>query len=137
MDNQKMLGCSVPFHPPIERVSSHQDVEICNNSTLGKLAFDGYRNSIQTNILDQIPCAGFYIFLGLPSIDVDGNDPKQAYIRLFIKPKIKVKSIVLYYDEATLLGDIGGYVGMFLGVSLVDLAVFCNSGFLKLVKRKF
>ena len=137
MDNQKMLGCSVPFHPPVKLESGRQDVEICNNSDVGKMAFRNYRNSIQTNIVDQIPCVGFDIVLGLPSIDVDGNDPNQAYIRLFIKPKIKVKSIVIYYDKSTLLGDIGGYVGMFLGVSLVDLALFFNSGFLKLVGRRF
>ena len=57
----------------------------------------------------------------MPDIDEKDNDPNEAYVRLYLKTKIKVKSTVLYYDSTTLAAEIGGYIGMLLGVSLVDL----------------
>ena len=81
--------------------------------------------------IEEIPCADFDIFPGLPRIDKGDNDT-IAYIRLYIKPKIKIKSIIIYYDSHTLAAEIGGYVGMFLGVSMVDLSVLLCSGMKKL-----
>ena len=48
----------------------------------------------------------------------------------------KVKSVILYYDMTTLVADVGGYIGMLLGVSLVDLTIMCNAVFSKVVKLK-
>ena len=134
-----MFGCTVPFHPPIQLESQRQDVDICENATNGKGAYENWKDSKTGSLVspDETPCAWFDIFLGLPFIDDDGNNPNEAYIRLYIKSKIKVKSIVIYYDSTTLAAEIGGYVGMFLGVSFVDIAILVNSAFLKLLRRKF
>ena len=136
IENQKKFGCSVPFHPPIQLESDNKDVKICDNATVGKSALENWSDAKSGSLVgnDQSPCAWFDIFLGLPVIDDDGNDPTEAYIRVYIKSKIKVKSIVIYYDSTTFAAEIGGYVGMFLGVSLVDIAILVNSGFLKLVR---
>ena len=134
-----MFGCTVPFHPPIQLELDHQDVKICDNATNGKSAYENWKDSKTGSLVspDETLCAWFDIFLGLPFIDDDGNNPSEAYIRLYIKSKIKVKSIVIYYDSTTLAAEIGGYVGMFLGVSFVDIAILVNSAFLKLLRRKF
>ena len=141
-ENKNVLGCSVPFHPPLSSDLQQHDADICANLTSGKKAMDNYDAMRDSNLADdgsadQTSCAWFDIFLGLPFIDDEGNDANEAYIRLYIKSKIKVKSIVRYYDSTTLAAEIGGYVGMFVGVSMVDLAILFNAGFMKMAGRKF
>ena len=83
---------------------------------------------------EYTPCDGFDVFLGLPFIN-DGNDENEAYIRLYVNSKIKVKKIIIYYDSTTFAGEVGGYIGMLLGVSFVDLAIIFNSSFTKWIHR--
>ena len=113
-------------------------VEICNNTSDGKKAYADYLVSKSADVVsrEEVPCADFVIFPGLPLIQ-KGNNYTMAYIRLYIKPSIKIKSIIIYYDSHTLAAEIGGYVGMFLGVSMVDLSVLLCSGIKKLVHYNF
>ena len=79
---------------------------------------------------EAVPCSWFDVFLGLPFIN-EGNDENEAYIRLYVNPKIKVKKIVIYYDSTTFAGEVGGYIGMLLGFSVIDLAIIFNATFTK------
>ena len=136
-ENLKLFGCSVPFHPPSYSRSPNEIIKICRNETNGLKAyhnFESLRNVILSE--DFIPCQNFNFFLGMPDIDEKDNDPDEAYIRLYLKTKIKVKSTVLYYDSTTLAAEIGGYIGMLLGVSLVDLVIIANSSILKMIAKK-
>ena len=132
--NENILGCSVPFHPPSYHSSTKKLIEICRNATNGIKAFQKF-DSFNDVILSEefIPCQNFDIFLGMPDIDEKDNDPYEAYIRLYLKTKIKIKNTVLYYDSTTLAAEIGGYIGMLLGVSLVDLVMIANSSILKMM----
>ena len=135
--NFKLFGCSVPFHPPSYSRSTNEIIKICRNSTNGFKAFqnlESLQNAILSN--DFIPCENFNFFLGMPDIDEKDNDPGEAYVRLYLKTKIKVKSTVLYYDSTTLAAEIGGYIGMLLGVSLVDLVIIANTSILKMIAKK-
>ena len=58
-------------------------------------------------------------------------------MRLYLKAKIKVKSVILHYDSTTFAAEIGGYVGVLLGVSIVDIAILSRSTFLKIVRKFF
>ena len=129
--------CSVPFHPTIDSEINDTKIQICRSYTDGKKAYADYLVSKSADVVsaDEIPCAGFDIFPGLPFITKESNYAK-AYIRLYIKPKIKIKSIIIYYDSHTFAAEIGGYVGMFLGVSMVDLSVLLCSGIKKMVHYK-
>ena len=137
-ENEKLFNCSVPFHPSIKSERTHNPIEICHNVLTGKKAFDNFNNAEPSSILSakNTPCAGFDIFTGLPDVDNDGNNDKEAYIRLYLNVKIKVKSIVIYYDSTTFAGEIGGYIGLLLGVSLVDLVIMFNSGLMRLLHNK-
>ena len=135
-DNNKMYGCSVPFHPPIISEDGQKEIEICSNSTMGLKAQKNYANNRDTLFSDEfIPCAVFDIALGLPFIDDEGNNINEAYMRLYVKTNIKVKSTVIYYDSTTLAAEIGGYVGMFLGISMVDIAIMVNSSMLSMLNK--
>ena len=75
------------------------------------------------------------ISVGIPDVGNDGSD-NEAYIMIYIKSDVKVKTVILYYDLTTLFAELGGYTGMFLGVSFVDLIILCNSAFFKFVTMK-
>ena len=137
-ENEKMFGCSVPFHPPIDTEDGGKEIEICRNSSTGKEAYDHYFQARDT-LLDggYPPCANFDIYFGLPDTDDTDNKMTEAFLRLYIKTDIRVKSTVIYYDENTFAAEIGGYVGMFLGVSMIDLAIIFNSSILSMVNKFF
>ena len=136
-ENEMQFNCSVPFQPPsIKSKIRTGRVEICNNSQNGKKAYDYWRQMYSTESPKDEPCSSMDIFLGLPIIDSVGNDPNEAYMKLYFKSKIKVKTMVLYYDATTFAAEIGGYIGMLLGVSLIDITILCNTALLKIVTRR-
>ena len=113
-ENFKLFGCSVPFHPPVYSKNKNESIKICRNTTNGLKAFQKFeslRNAILSE--DFIPCENFDFFLGMADINNKiYNDPGEAYLRLYLKTKIKVKSTVLYYDDTTFAAEMGGYIGM-------------------------
>lgn len=129
-----MFGCSVPWHPQYFS-ESNEKVNICRASQDGKNAFKQFENLKDAPItIGDVPCSKYDVDLGNPDVS-DGNNMKESFIRFYMKTDIKVKSTVVYYDSTTLAAEIGGYVGMFLGVSMVDLAIMFNSFFLIMMKR--
>ena len=137
-ENENMFGCSVPFHPSINSSKSGMITKICDNATQGIKAFTHYDESRDTVWTPEFtPCAVFNIFFGLPSMDDTGNSMKEAYIRLYMKTEIKVKSIVLYYDSTTFVSQIGGCVGILLGISMVDIVKMFNSSFITMINKIF
>ena len=135
-ENEKKFGCTVPWHPEMTSLKSNKKIEICDNSNLGEEAkkqFDKFVDGIITE--DLVPCAWFDIFTGLTDVDETDNNMNEAFARLYLKAKIKVKSIVLHYDSTTFAAEIGGYVGVLLGVSIVDIAVISRSTMLKMLRK--
>ena len=137
-ENEKMYGCSVPFHPAIYTENGNKEIKICRNSTDGRKAFDNYIWSVgSTFTSEHTPCARFDVYFGLPDVDVIGNKKTEAFLRLYVKTDIRVKSTIIYYDQTTFAAEIGGYVGMFLGVSVIDLAIMFHSSVLSVVHKLF
>ena len=134
-ENEEMFGCSVPWHPKYFSKSKKRKIDICRGSEAGKNAFKQFSDLKDAPItVGDVPCARYDVDLGNPDVS-DGNDMNESFIRFYLKPDIKVKSTVMYYDSTTLAAEIGGYVGMFLGVSMVDLAMAFNFFFLIMMKR--
>ena len=48
--------------------------------------------------------------------------PETGFLRVYFPMKISVKKSVLDYTWLSMVAEMGGYVGLLLGVSLVDLA---------------
>ena len=69
-----------------------------------------------------MPCEKMKVnFAGHDSIDHNGIE-NEAYVKFYIKDQIQVKKSHLSYSEVSLLAEVGGYVGLLLGVSLMDIA---------------
>ena len=136
--NFEDLNCSVPFHPVITSSFSGNEIKICNKSDLGKKAIGNWAASFYSSHetpLDK-PCAEMEIFLGFPLVNND-QAKHEAYIKIYIKSHVKVKSVILYYDITSLIADVGGYVGMLLGVSVVDFTIMFNSALTKAIILKY
>ena len=63
------------------------------------------------------------------------ND-KEGYIKYEFRRKIVVESSQLNYTQLTLLAELGGYMGLLLGVSLLDISSIFNSLFL-MIRQKY
>ena len=108
-----------------ESTFTRKTIDVCNNSETGKMALDNLLSLKDKgpDLPNNKPCAGLNVFLGQPDIGKNTVDD-QAFIRLYLKSEVKVKSVILYYDFTTLAADIGGYIGMFLGYALLNLPHF-------------
>ena len=139
--NNEELNCSVPFHPVIMSKNNGKTIEICKHNETGKKAVENWLSLLDSgaDLLNNKPCTEMHSFLGLPDKSENniGNQPNhEAFVRLYMNSELRVKSIVMYYDFTALAADIGGYIGMFLGISLVDFTVRCNTVLFKYITQK-
>ena len=67
------------------------------------------------------PCASMGIYFGAPIWAPNGYDEDKAYVKLYFKTDINVRRSQLAYTSISLFGELGGYVGLLLGISLMDI----------------
>ena len=83
-----------------------------------------------------MPCATMpVIFVGQAN-SAKNNDDKEGYIKYDFKRKVNVQSSQLIYTQLSLLAELGGYMGLLLGVSLLDISSIFNSLFL-MIQQKY
>ena len=83
-----------------------------------------------------MPCEKMKVnFAGHDSIDHNGVE-NEAYVKFYFKDQIQVKKSHLSYSKVSLLAEVGGYVGLLLGVSMMDIASFFNKVF-EIIYQKF
>lgn len=76
-----------------------------------------------------LPCVNMQIrFAGLDSTTDNGNE-NETYVKFYIKNQIQVRESHLSYTEVSLLAELGGYIGLIIGVSLMDIATFIDKIF--------
>ena len=73
------------------------------------------------------PCSTMSITFGFPIYDI--YDIKKGRVKMYFKSQINVRKNVVSYDEVNLLAEIGGYIGLLLGFSLLDIAKLFRSLF--------
>ena len=57
---------------------------------------------------------------GLAKYSTTDIGPDEGLIKLYFKSQINVRKSMLSYDFAAFVADIGGYLGLLLGISLLD-----------------
>ena len=125
----KNIGCTVPFLPAIRSNFTGNISEICNKPNKSMSAvelYDFLRSSGQSNICGT-PCEGMDVYLGLPFISK--TEQNWGHIKIYLKSTVKIKRTVLDYTFLSLVAEVGGYVGLLLGISVVKLVMNMNSFF--------
>ena len=107
------FGCTTPF--------GLNKTRICSNVTIGRQAYDTYLDAIQTDNYKSCfnPCTSISISPLTPVISY-GYDSDFASVTLFFDEDELVKIYESYYiySELSLIAEVGGYVGLFLGISV-------------------
>ena len=67
------------------------------------------------------PCASMGVYFGVPIWAPNGYDENLAYAKLYFKTEINVRRSQLAYTTISLFGELGGYVGLLLGISFMDI----------------
>ena len=94
------------------------------------LSYLAIRNYVASNDC-PLPCTSMTITFGFPIYDDYPADKGRVVI--YFKTNINVRRNVVFYDEVHMLAEIGGYIGLLLGLSLLDLAALFRS----LLERHF
>lgn len=81
--------------------------------------FDDYISNTQLELCDR-PCASISVFTGYPFYGTS-YDNTTARIKLYMKSTTKVKKTILDYTVLSMLAEIGGYTGLLLGISIVNV----------------
>ena len=105
------FGCTTPF-------GYHQD-NICKDNTTGKQALDLFHKLLnKRHFIEEClyPCE----FLKLFVISVKGRENEDSF-KLDFNQYIKVTEAYHSYTELELIAEFGGYVGLFLGISVFDV----------------
>ena len=134
---EQKFGCTVPFLPPLISNKTDRLTKICGDAKSGTDALELY-DYFKSGGLSQIskqPCATMDIFLGLPFTSPHSSD-EEAYFKIYLKTAVKVKKTVLDYDYLTMIGEFGGYTGLLLGISAVDILIRFNRLFIRIFSRK-
>ena len=105
------FGCTTPF-------GYHQD-NICKDNTTGKQALDLFHKLLdKRHFIEEClyPCEFVKLFV----ISVNGRENEDSF-KFDFNQYIKVTEAYYYYTELELIAEFGGYVGLFLGISVFDI----------------
>ena len=83
-----------------------------------KLLYDYLKNEAIGSC--GIPCSIMDINFGYPIIDTTNID--EAYVKLYFKMAVNIHRNILAYSTLSFLAEVGGYIGLLLGFSLLDLS---------------
>ena len=83
-----------------------------------------------------MPCATMPVIFAGQANSAKNNDDKEGYIKYNFKRKVNVQSSQLIYTQLSLMAELDGYMGLLLGVSLLDIYSTFNSLFL-FIRQKY
>ena len=122
-DMMEKVGCTVPFF--------NKRKHVCTNPEIAAKALEIYhQNSHSFDKNCPKPCNYLKAFM-IP-IDHTPRHQLRGAILNFGNDDIQVTEAYPDYGELSMFADIGGYVGMFLGLSVSQLASLSNYLWLKL-----
>ena len=61
-----------------------------------------------------------------PPLNYDTGSTDEAFVQFILNDVIKVQTSFWSYSIISLLAEVGGYVGLLLGISLLDITKIVN-----------
>lgn len=74
--------------------------------------------AIESLVKCGMPCSTMGIIFGYPILD---NNSNEAFVKMYFKSHVNVRRNILAYSATNLWAEVGGYIGLLLGFSLLDL----------------
>ena len=113
---RQIYGCTTPFG--IDKTN------ICANQTTAQQVLKMYKNIwYKNNTACKVPCKRYSIN---PIKLKDQNNTHEPYgytkVRLYLDDGVVMSEEIFLYSILTMIAEVGGYVGLFLGVSVYQLA---------------
>jgi hypothetical protein len=125
--NTHTYGCILPFYGNIEYGN------ICNSGSENwkKIMTDFHPMTIAVDKC-VTPCINDAISYGFPYLRESFQKSEIGYTTVYYKFRrmIAVKKMVYTYDLISMVAEIGGYSGLLLGVSLLDLSKIVHKYFI-------
>lgn len=112
-ESMKKVNCSLPHG----KFKDH----ICTNEKDALQAFEILRNRLWNTTDCLPPC--HYVSTAISSNYLTNRDGIDSKLVFFFTKDIKHNMSSLAYGQWQLLADVGGFVGLFLGISVFDLRV--------------
>ena len=109
----ELHGCTAPFGPHKDKICDEEK----NATKVNDLYKKWYSKSIQVTSGCNKPCS--YVTLRTNMIfDREKYHNTIARVQIYFKENITVTKAYHIYRGLTLIAEIGGYVGLFLGISM-------------------
>ena len=103
-------GCVSPFH-----TNKPNETHCKANKNL----FDVYAIIRRTFLYKCRPCARMTVFFQFPIIVK--NSDGEGFVKFYFKDEVRVSTGKLKYTIVSFMAEVGGYIGLLLGVSLLDI----------------
>lgn len=113
----KTMGCTSPYFT--NRIEGTCNVGAFNDTQKEKFKKKYYDLISEAEGTLGMPCSKMGIIFGYPVLDL--TDPNETLVKLYFKTHVSVRNNVLSYSTTNLFAEVGGYIGLLLGFSLLDL----------------
>ena len=109
------FGCTTPFGTNKDR--------ICQDYEKGSKVMDMYKETMEKNVgICHSPCS----FLSIKAIKTMDEYMTYGYVEIKFKEKTKLIEAYHLYSALSMIAEIGGFVGLFLGISVNPVSALFN-----------
>ena len=114
-ESEKELGCTTPFHPDKSNICIEGNKKLKAQSIFNAMLY----NQTKAKKICMKPCQQYII-----SLNKEGSNISSSFTSLTMEfPKyVRVSSSYYSYNLLELLAEVGGYFGLFLGVSIIQIS---------------
>ena len=110
------IGCTTPFGLELDNICSEKN----KMHNAGTMFWDVMRGT-DVQVAKECPYPCKFLMNRITTTDYKEENDTDNKIVLFFDKYIKVTTSTYGYTELELLAELGGYVGLFLGLSVFDL----------------
>ena len=114
----RKIGCTTPF-------GLNKD-KICKDQENGSKAIELYTEIFVDHVNSCYGPCSFVLTKAIRTRAVNNVDKNYSSLTIYFDEKIKVIDAHHLYSGLSLIAEIGGYVGLFLGVSVNQVSVLMN-----------
>ena len=106
-------GCVMPFH-----TTKTTEKQCLPNVTMREEYLEFLFNKVFESIC-HMPCGAMEVTFPSISLDKTGSE-NETYTKVYFLHAVKIQTILQNYTIITFLAEVGGYMGLLLGMSLLD-----------------